>query len=162
MNFFDTGSSVWQCYGKLAKLIMTRRALILCIGVAFAASLLTSSAADKKAVDVSKIPPASDKSGVTYAADIKSIFEKSCIKCHGPEKQKGKLRLDSLAAALKGGEDGKVVEVGDSAKSMLVHNVAHVGDEDMFMPPPDNKDKIPPLTKEQIGLIRAWIDQGAK
>jgi hypothetical protein len=162
MNFFDTGSSVWQCYGKLAELIMTRRALILCVGVALATSLLTSSAADKKAVDVSKIPPASDKSGVTYAAEIKPIFEKSCIKCHGPEKQKGKLRLDSLAATLKGGEDGKVIEVGDSAKSMLVQNVAHVGDEDMFMPPPDNKDKIQPLTKEQIGLIRAWIDQGAK
>ena len=162
MNFFDIASSVWQCYGKLVKLIMSRRPLILCVGVAFATSLLTSLAADKKAVDVSKIPPASDKSGVTYAADIKPIFEKSCIKCHGPEKQKGKLRLDTLAAALKGGEDGKVVEVGDSAKSMLVHNVAHVGDEDMFMPPPDNKDKIPPLTKEQVGLIRAWIDQGAK
>src|SRR6266436_10229280 len=150
MNFFDTGSSVWQCYGKLAKLIMTRRALILCIGVAFAASLLTSLAADKKAVDVSKIPPASDKTGVTYAADIKPIFEKSCIKCHGPEKQKGKLRLDTLAAALKGGED-KVVLPGDSAGSILVHNVAHIGDEDDFMPPPDNKDKIPPLTPEQIG-----------
>jgi len=143
-------------------MIMTRRPLILCLGVAFAASLVTVFAADKKAVDVSKIPPASDKKGVTYAADIKPIFEKSCVKCHGPEKQKGKLRLDTLSAALKGGEDGKVVEVGESAKSMLVHNVAHVGDEDMFMPPPDNKDKIQPLTKEQVGLIRAWIDQGAK
>lgn len=141
---------------------MNKRALIICFGVAFAASLLTSFAADKKAVDVSKIPPASDKNGVTYEADIKPIFEKSCIKCHGAEKQKGKLRLDTLAATLKGGEDGKVIEAGKSAKSMLVHNVAHVGDEDMFMPPPDNKDKIPPLTKEQIGLIRAWIDQGAK
>jgi len=143
-------------------MIMTKRALILCCGIAFAVSLVTVFAADKKAVDVSKIPPASDKKGVTYEADIKPIFEKSCVKCHGAEKQKGKLRLDSLAATLKGGEDGKVVEVGDSAKSMLVHNVAHVGDEDMFMPPPDNKDKIQPLTKEQIGLIRAWIDQGAK
>ncbi len=140
---------------------MTKKFLIAGVGLAFAASLLTMSAADK-AVDVSKIPPASDKKGATYEVDIKPIFEKSCIKCHGSERQKGKLRLDSLAATLKGGEDGKVVEVGDSAKSMLVHNVAHVGDEDMFMPPPDNKDKIPPLTKEQIGLIRAWIDQGAK
>src|SRR6266436_7300276 len=161
MNFFDTGSSVWQCYGKLVKMIMARRPLILCTGVAFAASLLTSLAADKKAVDVSKIPPASDKTGITYAKDIKPIFEKSCTKCHGAEKQKGKLRLDSLQAALKGGED-KVVLPGDSAGSILVHNVAHIGDEDDFMPPPDNKDKIPPLTPEQIGLIRAWIDQGAK
>jgi mono/diheme cytochrome c family protein len=143
---------------------MTKRFLIASVGLAIAASLLTVSGADKKSgsVDVSKIPPASDKKGVTYEADIKPIFEKSCVKCHGAQRQKGKLRLDSLAAALKGGEDGKVVEAGDSAKSVLVHNVAHVGDEDDYMPPPDNKDKIPPLTKEQIGLIRAWIDQGAK
>jgi mono/diheme cytochrome c family protein len=143
---------------------MIKRFLTAGLGLAIAASLLSASGAEKKsaAVDVSKLPPASDKKGVTYAADIKPIFEKSCIKCHGSEKQKGKLRLDSLAAAIKGGEDGKVIEVGDSAKSVLVHNIAHIGDEDEYMPPPDNKDKIPPLTKEQIGLIRAWIDQGAK
>lgn len=122
---------------------------------------LSASGADKK-VDTSKLPPAASKSGVTYAADIKPIFEKSCIKCHGTEKQKGKLRLDSLEATMKGGEDGKVIKPGNSADSMLVQNVAHIGDEDMWMPPPDNKDKIPQLTKEQIGLIRAWIDQGAK
>jgi len=122
-----------------------------------------ANAAEKKAaVDLSKLPPASDRKGVSYAADIKPIFDKSCIKCHGADKQKGKLRLDSLEAALKGGADGKVIEVGKSANSILVQNVAQVGDEDMFMPPPDNKDKIPPLTKDQIGLIRAWIDQGAK
>ena len=147
---------------QLSGNIMTKRALIMCFGVAFAASLLTGLAADKKTIDVSKLPPAADKKGVTYDADIKPIFEKSCIKCHGPEKQKGKLRLDSLTATLKGGEDGKVVEPGNSANSMLVHNIAHIGNEDDFMPPPDNKAKIPPLTKEQIGLIRAWIDQGAK
>jgi hypothetical protein len=135
----------------------------LSIGVAIAFSLLACGAAEKKpSVDVSKIPAASNKKGVTFAADIKPIFDKSCVKCHGAEKQKAKLRLDSLEAALKGGADGKVIEVGNSAGSILVHNVAHVGEEDMFMPPPDNKDKIPPLTKDQVGLIRAWIDQGAK
>jgi hypothetical protein len=143
---------------------MTKKLLMICIGGALAISFVTGQAAEKKkpAVDVSKIPPALDKTGVTYAADIKPILDKSCIKCHGSEKQKGKLRLDSLEAVMKGGEDGKVVEPGKSEASILVHNVAHVGDEDLFMPPPDNKDKIPPLTKEQIGLIRAWIDQGAK
>jgi mono/diheme cytochrome c family protein len=143
-----------------------KKLIIAFLGLAFAGSLLIANAAEKEKktgdVDISKLPPASDKTGVTYASDMKPIFEKSCIKCHGPEKQKGKLRLDSLEAVLKGGQDGKVVEPGASAKSMLVHNVAHIGDEDDYMPPPDNKDKIPPLTKEQIGLIRAWIDQGAK
>ena len=114
-------------------------------------------AADAK-IDVSKLPPASDQKGVTYAKDIKPIFEKSCFKCHGSEKQKGKLRLDSLEATLKGGEDGKVVEPGTSAKSTLVHAVSRL-DEDSAMPP---ADKGEPLKKDQVGLIRAWIDQGAK
>ena len=141
---------------------MTKNVLTLCLAGSFAFSISLQAADKKPAVDVSKIPPPAAKQGVTYAADIKPIFEKSCVSCHGAEKQKGKLRLDSLEAALKGGADGKVIEVGKSAESMLVHNIAHVGDEDMFMPPPDNKDKIPQLTKEQVGLIRAWIDQGAK
>jgi len=128
--------------------------------------LFSSTAAEKKktSVDLSKLPPASQAKNVTYASDVKPIFAHSCIKCHGPgpEKPKGKLRLDSLEGALKGGEDGKVIIRGDSAHSMLVHNIAHAGDPDDYMPPPKNKANIPPLTKDQIGLIRAWIDQGAK
>jgi len=142
---------------------MHKNVFIFSMVAALSVCTLDSLAADKKAaVDVNKIPPASDKKGVTFAADIKPIFDKSCVKCHGTEKQKGKLRLDTLEATLKGGEDGKVVQPGKSADSMLVHNVARVGDEDLYMPPPENKDKIPPLTKEEIGLVRAWIDQGAK
>jgi mono/diheme cytochrome c family protein len=118
--------------------------------------------AAKGSVDVSKLPPAADKKGVTFAQDIKAIFDKSCVSCHGPQKAKAKLRLDSLEGALKGGEDGKVVEPGNSAGSVLIHNVAHLGDPDDYMPPPKNKDGIPPLTPVQIGLIRAWIEQGAK
>ncbi len=142
---------------------MSKRNSILLTGVAAALAIcvFTAAAAEKK-VDVSKLPPPSDKQGVTYATDIKPIFEKSCLKCHGPEKQKSKLRLDSLTATLKGGENGPDIIPGKSAESTLVHNIAHIGDEDDYMPPPDNKDKIPPLNKEQIGLIRAWIDQGAK
>ena len=140
--------------------------LIICLGAAFSLALTAVQGEEKEKkntkVDVSKLPPASTAKDLTYAKDIKPIFDKSCIKCHGSEKQKGKLRLDSLPDALKGGEDGKVILPGDSAGSILVHNVAHVGDEDEYMPPPDNKDRIPPLTPEQIGLIRAWIDQGAK
>lgn len=144
----------------------TNKLLMLCIGAALTLSLLSLQGAEKEKkntkVDVSKIPPPSTATGLTYAKDIKPVLDKSCIKCHGAEKQKGKLRLDSLEAALKGGEDGKVILPGDSAGSILVHNIAHVGDEDDYMPPPDNKDKIPPLTPEQIGIVRAWIDQGAK
>jgi mono/diheme cytochrome c family protein len=134
----------------------------MCFGTTLALSLFSAQGADQPSVDLSKLPPASGKTGLNYATDIKPIFEQSCIKCHGPEKSKGKLRLDSLDGALKGGEDGKVILPGNSAGSMLVHNVAHAGKPDDYMPPPRNKANIAPLTKAQIGLIRAWIDQGAK
>ena len=113
-------------------------------------------------VDTSKLPAVSTKTGLTYATDIKPIFDASCIKCHGEKKPKGKLNLTNLADILKGGEDGKAVEPGKSEKSMLVLNIAHLGDEDDFMPPPKNKLGLKKLTDEQIGLVRAWIDQGAK
>ncbi len=116
---------------------------------------ISSFAAD---VDVSKLPPAAKKDGVSFEKDIRPIFEKSCFKCHGPEKKKGDLRVDSLEATLKGGENGPNVIKGDSAKSTLVHSIARlVEDEEM---PPEGKGD--PLTKEQVGLVRAWIDQGAK
>ncbi len=78
---------------------MNKKLFVICAGAALAASLFTAQSAEKEKkttkVDTSKLPPASTKQGVTYAADMKPIFEKSCIKCHGSEKQKGKLRLDS-------------------------------------------------------------------
>jgi hypothetical protein len=118
--------------------------------------------ASRPKVDVSKLPPASNQPNLTYAKDIKPIFDASCVKCHGAEKPKAKLRLDSREGALKGSSEGKVIELGDSAKSLLVHNIARIGDPDLHMPPADNKAKIPALTKEEVGIIRAWIDQGAK
>jgi len=89
---------------------------------------------DISKLDVSKLPPASDKKGVTYVKDIRPILEASCFRCHGEEKQKGDLRLDSREAVLKGGEDGKVAVPGDSKKSLLVFAVAQIVD-DIAMPP---------------------------
>ena len=125
------------------------------LGIALSAAI-ASHAADP---DIKKLPAPAAKTGVTFDSDIKPIFEKSCFKCHGPEKQKAKLRVDSLAAVKKGGEDGDILSPGKSEKSRLVHSVARILDEDENMPPEGKGD---PLTKDQVALIRAWIDQGAK
>jgi uncharacterized membrane protein len=110
-----------------------------------------------------KLPPASTKQGVTYATDIKPILDNSCVKCHSGDKPKAHLKLDTLENALKGAKDGKVIIAGDSTKSMLIQAVAHATkDPDQWMPPLHNRANIGPLTPDQIGLIRAWIDQGAK
>jgi hypothetical protein len=135
----------------------TAAALAAVFGLAVAASADDTKPADSAAM----LPPASTKTGVTYATDIKPIFDANCLKCHdSAKKPKAHLALDSLEGALKGSKDGKVVIPGDSAKSDLVLAIAHVGDDPMtFMPKGKNAK---PLTPEQIGLIRAWIDQGAK
>ena len=110
-----------------------------------------------------KLPPPSAKQGVTYATDIKSILDASCTKCHGGDKPRAQIKLDSLEGTLKGGKDGPILKPGDSANSLIVKSVAHLtADHDSWMPPAQNRAGIKPLTPEQIGLIRAWIDQGAK
>lgn len=128
------------------------------IHLAFVAAIAASTGAFAAEVDVSKLPPAAKREGVNYEKDIRPIFEKSCFKCHGPEKHKGDLRLDSLEAALKGGENAPNLVKGNSAKSTLVHSIARLNDDEAM--PPEGKGD--PLTKDQIGLVRAWIDQGAK
>jgi cytochrome c len=129
---------------------------------ALTVGLLTVTAADKKKPDISKLPPPADKKDLTYAKDIKPLLETSCLKCHGPEKPKSKYRLDSREAMIKGGESGDAAIIpGKSAESPLIHYVADLI-EDMEMPPTDKRDKYPALKQEQIALLRAWIDQGAK
>ena len=103
-------------------------------------------------------PPKLPRPAVTpavFARDIQPLLAERCVKCHGAEKQKGGLRLDSRGAALRGGDDGDAIVPGKSADSRLVQLVAGL-DDDKVMPPKGDR-----LTAEQIGLLRAWIDQGA-
>lgn len=105
------------------------------------------------------LPPVAERSDVTFDADIKPLMERSCTKCHGEEKQKAKLRLDSRDAVLAGARDHPILVAGKSEESKIVLAVAKATEEeDEWMPPPD---KAQELSAEEIGLLRAWIDQGA-
>lgn len=138
---------------------MTKTSLTLLTG--FLSCAVAALAADKKP-DTSKLPAPASKAGVSWDKDIKPFLDASCGKCHGAEKPKGKYRVDSKEAFIKGGEsDEKAVIPGKSADSIVVHYVADLV-TDMEMPPTDKRDKYPALTKDQIALLRAWIDQGAK
>ena len=84
------------------------------------------------------------------------MLAETCYECHGGEKQKGGLRLDQKGAALKGGDSGPLLIAGKSGESLLIQAVAGTKADLAQMP-----RKRTPLTPEQIGLLRAWIDQGA-
>src|SRR5438552_12714084 len=91
---------------------------------------------------------------VDFARHVQPIFKSACYQCHGPDKQKGKLRLDAKAIALNGGKSGKSVVPGQAGQSELLRRITSK-DEDERMP----QDREP-LTAEQIATIKAWIDQG--
>jgi hypothetical protein len=149
----------------------TMKRLNYLIGIGLLAAL------NVPAVDVSKLPPPSARKDVTYEKDIKPLLQASCVNCHGADRPKAGLRLDSLEAVLKGSKEGKVLEVGKSEKSSLVIAVSQL-DPELVMPPkprargganaapggaPAGGPPQPkPLTAEQVGLVRAWIDNGAK
>jgi mono/diheme cytochrome c family protein len=108
-----------------------------------------------------KLPPAA-KAKVSYKKDIKPLIEKSCLNCHGPKKRpKGKFRIDTRELALKGGSEGVAIIPGKSKKSPLSYFITDRV-VDYEMPPTDKREKYPKLTKKQIALVLAWIDQGAK
>ncbi len=93
----------------------------------------------------------------TYQAAIAPVLERSCVKCHGPEKQKAGLRLDSHAAVLRGSKDGLVVNPGDPEESEIVRRIGLSPGDDDLMPSGDR----PPLSQAEIATIRAWIASGA-
>ncbi len=91
---------------------------------------------------------------VDFAADVEPILHGRCYACHGPSLQTNGLRFDRREAALRGGYSGLAILPGDSAASPLVHRVS--SPEDGFRMPPAE----PRLSPEEVGILRAWIDQG--
>ena len=102
--------------------------------------------------------PLSARTAVTYEEHVRPILEANCYSCHGPEKQKGGLRLDSPAGMRRGGDSGEpLFVVGKSSESHLYRLVSR-NDPDEAMPPRE-KDALSKAELEKIGL---WINQGAK
>src|ERR1051325_6722839 len=99
-------------------------------------------------------PPAAHP--VNFSQEIKPILEASCIKCHGRGRAKGDFQIDSRETLLKGGESGPALVPGQSAQSLLIELVMGC-DPESVMPKKGTK-----LTRDQVGVLRAWIDQGAR
>ncbi len=99
---------------------------------------------------------AADKVTPDYVRQIAPIFQKHCVGCHNADDAEGKLSLDSYADLQKGGKHGPSFQPGDVASSRLLQLVT--GKAKPVMPPEDEER----LTKEEIALLTAWIETGAK
>ena len=106
------------------------------------------------AMALAQLPPAAGRR-IDFRNDIEPVFRANCVACHGPAAQQSGFRLDDRVSLLKGGNSGKPAVVpGNSEISLLVQRVAGMPGV-IAMPPVGQK-----LSREQIGLLRAWIDQG--
>ncbi len=88
-----------------------------------------------------------------FEKSVRPVLAEHCIKCHGPDKQKAELRLDSRAAILKGGDDGPAAEPGKPDESSLVKSIRHEGDSKM-------PEKEPKLPDQEISALTEWVRMG--
>jgi hypothetical protein len=105
------------------------------------------------AADVAPLPAPANRE-IDFTRDIAPILA-HCQSCHGATQEMGGLRLDSRASALTGGNSGMVIVTGRSAESKLIQLVAGTGK--IIMPPVGER-----LKTEDVAVLRAWIDQGAR
>jgi mono/diheme cytochrome c family protein/uncharacterized membrane protein len=102
------------------------------------------------------IPSGSDRA-FFYGAHVEPIFAQNCYSCHGPEKQKSQLRLDSYDALMRGGKHGPVIKAGDVKGSELFRRVTLPSSDDDAMPAQGKRH----LSANEIKLIELWIAAGA-
>ena len=95
-------------------------------------------------------PPAQPPS---YAHDIAPLFARWCVSCHGADEMQGGLRLDTLAAIMRGGDAGPAVIPGDPEGSLLLAKV-----ERRHRPSMPPRRRLPASAVERL---RAWIAAGA-
>jgi mono/diheme cytochrome c family protein len=101
--------------------------------------------------------PAPADANSAYAQVVQPLLQRRCVSCHGPEKQKGELRLDSLAGLRKGGQDGPVLVAGSAGESLMIRRLLLPIEHDDHMPP----EGKPQPTPAEIGLLQWWINAGA-
>lgn len=107
-------------------------------------------------VEALEPPPVALEDRVVYEAWIQPLFDRKCVSCHGPDKQKGKLRMDSYDLTLEGGKEGEAFEPGSAEDSNLVFRIELPEDDDEHMPPEGKKQVSP----DEMALLVWWLDQG--
>ncbi len=130
--------------------------LFLATSILFTSTAIGEELSSADRVSLAEQIPAAAKRDVDFVADVQPILREHCFECHAGEVEEGELNLAVKAKAMAGGESGAVISTGDSLASLLVHLVSGVDSERVM--PPDGNDR---LSDVQIGILRAWIDQGA-
>lgn len=129
-------------------------------GLAAVAALLLLSVADQSAQAAIEIAAVQHDGDVDFQKEILPILRKNCLACHNSTEAESDLILESPQSIVKGGAAGPAVVAGKSGESYLLAVASH--QDEPVMPPADNDVGAKNLTPQELGLIKLWIDQGAK
>ena len=97
---------------------------------------------------------------VDFEKEILPFLRRNCLACHSSTKSENDLILETPQMILKGGSEGPAVVAGNSADSLIFATAAHL--QESFMPPEENEVDARHLTPQELGLLKLWIDEGAK
>jgi WD40 repeat protein len=97
---------------------------------------------------------------IDFYRDVYPILKSNCIACHNKTTTKAGLSLESPESMRQGGDSGEGVILGKASESLIYQAAAHIGD--IEMPPKGNKSGASDLRPQELALLKAWIDQGAK
>jgi hypothetical protein len=92
-----------------------------------------------------------------FTARVAPVLDRHCVACHGPEKKKAGLRVDSFEHLMRGGEAGEVIKPGDAKGSELFRRITLPHTDDEVMP----SDGKPLLSADEIKIVELWIASGA-
>ncbi|MCA9175588.1 MAG: hypothetical protein KDB14_13980, partial [Planctomycetales bacterium] len=129
--------------------------LLLTLAVAANSHLLC--AEDEKPIPIAEVK---HDGPVDFEKEVLPILRKNCLACHNSTTAESELVLETPQSILKGGADGPGAVAGKGAESLIVLLAAR--QRESFMPPDDNDVGAKQLTSEELGLLKLWIDQGAK
>ena len=148
---------------QYTKWVMLLMAIVILItghlggSITHGSDYLTKVFSSDEVVDANRKPIANVQEAVAYTQVIQPILTSKCYGCHGPNKQKGKLRLDLPNFILKGGKDGTIIAAGRAEESDLIKRILLSKESKDHMPPIEK----PQLSKHETELLYWWISTGA-
>ena len=106
------------------------------------------------------VEPVDGDRTVSFSEDVLPALQRSCFACHNESETEGELILETVESIGEGGDSGPAIVPGNAEESLLFQLAAHRTDP--IMPPVDNDVGAKPLSAKALGMLAAWINQGAK
>ena len=143
--------------GRIRRTLWTMKPTLPRPFLSFCATMIVTASFAAAPIEIAVMKPGAT---ADFQRDVYPILKANCIACHNKTTTKADLNMETPELMKKGGESGPAVIAGKGADSIILQAAAHTWDS--IMPPKGNKVGSVNLTPQELGVLKTWIDQGAK